>query len=219
VSTENRRDREREARRQGILDAAEAHISQYGLAATKMSDVAQAAELSKGALYLYFQNKSALCAALAERSLGCLVPKIQENMDSVDTGLEQVALLLRTNAEFMLTHPSHARLAMSWLLEGSKPGDVDSPSFRAYRARIAEMTGLAHRSFEAGQRDGSVRGELNAMSTCLQLWGALLGNLVLVASQEEVARRMPVPLSLADGIPQLIDVLLAGIAAGPRAST
>jgi len=212
LSTGNRRDREREARRQGILNAAEAHISEFGLAATKMSDVARAAELSKGALYLYFQNKSALCAAIAERAMASLIPTVQDKVSKSESGLGGIRQLLRSNAEFMLDHPSHARLAMSWLLEGSKPGDVDSPSFQAYRMRIAEMTGIAHQCFEQGQRDGSVRADLNAMSTCLQLWGSLLGNLVLVASQEEIARRMPLPLSLSEGVPQLIEVLIAGIA-------
>jgi AcrR family transcriptional regulator len=60
-----RRERERIARREAILDAAQELVAMQGYHGMRMDSVAEAAELSKGTLYLYFENKDALCAAVA----------------------------------------------------------------------------------------------------------------------------------------------------------
>ena len=60
-----RRERERTARREAILDAAEELVVSDGYHGLRMDAVAEAVELSKGTLYLYFANKDALCAAVA----------------------------------------------------------------------------------------------------------------------------------------------------------
>ena len=57
-----RRERERTARREAILDAAQELIAERGVPRDANGCVAEAVELSKGTLYLYFENKDALCA-------------------------------------------------------------------------------------------------------------------------------------------------------------
>lgn len=53
-----------------ILDAALRLFTAQGFAATKVDDVAAAAGLSKGAVYLYFPSKEALLEALVRRAVG-----------------------------------------------------------------------------------------------------------------------------------------------------
>jgi AcrR family transcriptional regulator len=53
-----------------ILDAALTLFTERGFAATKVDDVAAAAGLSKGAVYLYFPSKEALLEALVHRAVG-----------------------------------------------------------------------------------------------------------------------------------------------------
>ena len=55
-----RRERERTARREAILDAAQELIASEGYYGVRMDAVTDAAELSKGTLYLYFENKDCL---------------------------------------------------------------------------------------------------------------------------------------------------------------
>jgi AcrR family transcriptional regulator len=52
-----------------ILDAALRLFTDQGFAATKVEDVAAAAGLSKGAVYLYFPSKEALLEALVHRAV------------------------------------------------------------------------------------------------------------------------------------------------------
>lgn len=58
-----------ELRREEILDAGESLLVTKGLDAVTMADVAQAAGLAKGTVYLYFTAKTELLAALRARYL------------------------------------------------------------------------------------------------------------------------------------------------------
>jgi AcrR family transcriptional regulator len=56
------------ARREHILDAAERCFARTGFHATTMADICREAEVSPGALYVYFVSKEALIAGLCERN-------------------------------------------------------------------------------------------------------------------------------------------------------
>jgi AcrR family transcriptional regulator len=59
-------DRAKDERRQAILSAALDEFFERGFKAARMDDIARRAGLSKGALYLYFDTKEALFAALLD---------------------------------------------------------------------------------------------------------------------------------------------------------
>lgn len=67
-----RRQRERELRYQTILTAAESLFSGQGYHDTSMEQIADAAEVSVGAVYFYFKNKEDLLACLIDQSGYCL---------------------------------------------------------------------------------------------------------------------------------------------------
>lgn len=56
--------RRAEARPDEVLDAALEQFMAKGFAATRVEDIAKAAGLSKGAVYLYFPSKQALLEGL-----------------------------------------------------------------------------------------------------------------------------------------------------------
>lgn len=68
TSTEN--ERIREDQRRNILDAAAKLCARRGLAATRISDIAQAAGVSHGLVHHYFGTKNELFAAIIESVLG-----------------------------------------------------------------------------------------------------------------------------------------------------
>jgi AcrR family transcriptional regulator len=70
-----------QARRELILDAALQVFSNSTFAEAKMDDVATAAGLSKGTLYLYFSTKEALLQSLIKRYE--LLPELPELVDSI----------------------------------------------------------------------------------------------------------------------------------------
>ena len=68
-----RREREKEARRAAILDAARYVFFSKGLLAATVDDIAQRAELSKGTLYLYFRTKEEIYISLMNEGLDILI--------------------------------------------------------------------------------------------------------------------------------------------------
>lgn len=62
-------ERRKDARPQELLDAALALFVERGYAATRLDDVAARAGVSKGTLYLYFENKEELFKAVVRANL------------------------------------------------------------------------------------------------------------------------------------------------------
>jgi len=72
-----RRERERQMRRQQILDAAKKVFSAKGFSGATIESIAEEAELSPATLYLYFKNKDELYASLNMKMLEVLKQKIE----------------------------------------------------------------------------------------------------------------------------------------------
>ncbi|MCP2520353.1 TetR/AcrR family transcriptional regulator [Candidatus Aminicenantes bacterium AC-335-K20] len=60
MGVKERKEREREARKQTILEAAIEIFSRKGYEKTNMEEIAEKAELSKGVIYYYFESKEKL---------------------------------------------------------------------------------------------------------------------------------------------------------------
>ena len=78
--TKPRWERRKEARPQELLEAAIDLFVERGYAATRLEDVARRAGVSKGTLYLYYENKEELFKAVVRSSI---VPAIGEAEVSV----------------------------------------------------------------------------------------------------------------------------------------
>ena len=69
ILAEPRWQRRAESRPQELLDAALAEFVERGYAATRLEEVARRAGVSKGTLYLYYENKAELFKAVVRKSL------------------------------------------------------------------------------------------------------------------------------------------------------
>ncbi|MGH6964746.1 MAG: TetR/AcrR family transcriptional regulator [Phenylobacterium sp.] len=105
-----------EARRQQIVDAASACVRRAGFHGASMAEIAQAAGLSVGQIYRYFENKEAIIAAIVARDMAEMRDKFSQLQSSgeplreaiIDScvrsmdeqyGLERSALMLEVVAE------------------------------------------------------------------------------------------------------------------------
>src|SRR5262245_14190373 len=103
---EGRWQRRKEARPAEILSAALACFAERGFTATRMDDVAARAGVTKGTVYLYFENKEELFKALV-RSL--LLPNIQRLEEAASADLPASAFLERLLATWVeQVYPSPA---------------------------------------------------------------------------------------------------------------
>lgn len=86
MGIQKRKKREKEMRREQITDAAKRVIFVKGLKKTTIKDIAEEAELSPGAIYLYFENKEELYASLSLKALRYLDVRLSD-IASNDKGL------------------------------------------------------------------------------------------------------------------------------------
>jgi AcrR family transcriptional regulator len=89
MGTPERRERERQRRRQEILDAAKKVFSRRGFKGATMEDIASEAELSTGTLYLYFKSKDELYFSLNMKILQFLNDHLMELRARQDLTLRQ----------------------------------------------------------------------------------------------------------------------------------
>src|ERR1700728_5509555 len=72
-----------EFRRSEILAAATKVFATKGFVATHMEDIAEAARLAKGTLYLYFQSKDAIYQATVRQAMTKLAALTEERLPKV----------------------------------------------------------------------------------------------------------------------------------------
>jgi AcrR family transcriptional regulator len=77
MGLKERREREKEARKQQILDAARQLLFKKGIQSTSINQIARTAELGVGTIYFYFQSKEEIFYSLQEEGLDLLFRQIE----------------------------------------------------------------------------------------------------------------------------------------------
>ena len=88
-----------------ILTAAQQHFVQKGYAATRMEDIAAAADINKAMLHYYFRTKEKLFEEIVNQTLNTLIPRIAQAMDSEGTVLEKLEVVVNTYVTTLLEYP------------------------------------------------------------------------------------------------------------------
>jgi len=109
MGTAERRERERDALRARIMDAARAMFARDGFEAVSMRAIADAVEYSPAAIYLHFKDKAELFAEIVRHDFGTFAAAF-EAAASVPDPVERLRELGRTYVAFAVAHPNHYRL-------------------------------------------------------------------------------------------------------------
>ncbi len=112
-STSKRKEREREARREAILDAAARVFSRKSFYEATLEEIATEAELAKGTLYNYYKDKQDIFASLMARGQR----EFQEHMDEEITRGGALQDLLRrlfeVSLQSMMDHKYMFRMVLT----------------------------------------------------------------------------------------------------------
>ena len=98
--TNKRKEREKEARREAILDAAALVFSRKNFYEATLEEVAAEAELAKGTLYNYYKDKQDLFLSLMRRGFDMF----QQNVSDALEGSGTVEAVIRRTLESALGH-------------------------------------------------------------------------------------------------------------------
>lgn len=96
----SRLERKKERTRLEILHAATRVLARKGLHATKITDIAAAADVGVGTFYLHFDTKEALFAAVVEETVARLKATVDEARTSVSDPVERVVVSNRALCRF-----------------------------------------------------------------------------------------------------------------------
>lgn len=140
--------------RDGILDAAERVFLEKGVGTTAMADLADAAGVSRGAVYGHYKNKIEVCLAMCDRAFGQIeVPDENARVPALD-------ILLRAGMGFLrqCCEPGSVQRVLEILYLKCERSDENEPLLR--RRELLEKQGQRfgrrqiRRAVERGERRG-----------------------------------------------------------------
>ncbi|MBN2460030.1 MAG: TetR/AcrR family transcriptional regulator [Candidatus Cloacimonetes bacterium] len=169
MSIRERKAREKQIRRQTIIDAAEKLFFQKGFENATMDAIAQESELSKGTLYLYFKNKTELCSAIMGRGLQTLLNMIINREDNKLMGLNKLKKFVTTYEEFARIHFQYHQVIMNFRFNRWKCDQTGDESIRSMElfGRINQYIADIIRE---GIGDGSICREADPMIISHIIW-------------------------------------------------
>jgi AcrR family transcriptional regulator len=110
VGIEERKEREKEHRKEEILDAAQKVFFEKGLPTATMDEIAEAAELSKGTLYLYYKSKEDLYLGVMMRGMQALYTEYEGLAASHDSPLQKIVKLSELYIDFFSSNRKFFRM-------------------------------------------------------------------------------------------------------------
>jgi AcrR family transcriptional regulator len=169
-----RKEREKELRRNAIIDAAESVFFSGGYWTATMDDVAAAAELSKGTIYLYFKTKEEVYYAITLRGLKILTDYFQKAFEEGRNGLEKVFLMGQSFFRFSKEYPDYFNALGYYEIKEIDFGQSESVVNLCDHEGM-ECLDLLMRALKEGIGDGSINPQINPGTAAVILWGQAAG--------------------------------------------
>lgn len=204
-------ERRKDARPQEVLAAALDIFVERGYAATRLDDVAARAGVSKGTLYLYFENKEELFKAVVRENL---VPALSEAEDYIENYSGSSTDLLR---EFILAwwkRIGETKLSGITKLMMAESGNFPDVASFYHEEVISRGNALIIRVLERGMDSGEFR-KIDKVHANLIIVGPVL---MLMMWKHSFHACQPVPISASDYLDCFLDLITRGLHAAPTSA-
>src|SRR5579872_944829 len=192
-------------KRERILDAAVRVFARKGFHATRVSEVARAAGVADGTIYLYFESKDALLVSLFENRVERLLGFLERELPRTAGASARVRRIIEVQLGLLEGERDLAEVITVILRQSTKlMKGYAAPKFTAYLDAIAQV-------IEDGQVTGELRRDVSPHLAARAIFGALDG----IAMTWALGKADRGGLAWAAG--QLADMVLHGLS--PRASS
>ncbi|HEX6982334.1 MAG TPA: TetR/AcrR family transcriptional regulator [Balneolaceae bacterium] len=175
MGIEDRKAREKEKRREQILDAAEEVIFGKGIEQSTMSEIAEKAELSKGTIYLYFKNKNELYLAITQRGSDILNDCFARIFAGDHTGIELIRLIGEIYLDFVRSNPGYFKAFQFY----ESMNDVDELRNSEYAQccedNRCEAINFMIRALQIGMQDGTIDDSYDPKELAVLIWSSTRG--------------------------------------------
>ena len=209
---QERRDEEKEARRQQIIDAAERVIRKHGWEATNFGEIAKRARLSRSLVYFYFPTRDDLFHAVCDRGMADLERRFRKALESHRRGLDQLLAIGRAYHEFSVVEPLYFELLTVFQARAFEPDGQGEAEAQAHD-HGRNCLGLVAVALANGLRDGSVRKNLGDPAKASVLIWAFTHGMIQIARQKEGMLKEHFGLSAAETLEQGFELLRTSFSA------
>jgi TetR/AcrR family fatty acid metabolism transcriptional regulator len=186
-------------KRKRILDAAVRVLARKGFHATRVSEVAKAAGVADGTIYLYFDSKDALLVSLFEDRVERLLAFLDAELPRAQTASEKLRRVIELQLGLLESERDLAEVLTVILRQSTKlMKEHAAPKFNAYIDAIARVVA-------EGQASGELRSDVAPRLVARAIFGALDG----IAMTWALGRAKHGALLRASG--QLAQIMLRGL--------
>ena len=187
-------------KRERILDAAVRVFAKKGFHATRVSEVAKAAGVADGTIYLYFKSKDELLVSLFEDRVDRLLAFLRTALPEAPTASDKLRRIIELQLGLLEGERDLAEVITVILRQSTKlMKEYAAPKFMAYLDAIARVVA-------EGQKAGDFRDDVAPHLVARATFGALDG----IALTWALGKAEQGALRRASG--QLADLMLRGLA-------
>lgn len=177
-----RKEREKEQRRNDIIDAAEIVFFEKGLTNSTMDEVAEEAELSKGTLYLYFKSKEEIHFEIKSRALNILKKMFRKSISEKKNGIENCLEIGKAYVDFVERHRNYHKAIIYF-----ESNDCSICDFRdKCEEFFKEDNPLLFfvQTINQGIADGTIRSDIPANALAQTVWSQTNGVLQFISTKQ-----------------------------------
>ena len=148
MSTQERRERDKEKMRRRILDAAKQLFAKDGFDNVSLRSIASAIEYSPAALYRYFKNKREILSVLRNEGFELYVERQHERTGKFPDPIERLKEGGKGYIQFAMTDPEYFKLMFCTNCEQvalhGKWAESSTLSYCYFRSNVEECIALGH---------------------------------------------------------------------------
>ena len=156
--------------RQRILDAAAQVLSRRGYAGTRLTDVAEAAEIQAPAIYYYFPSRDDLVEEVVWSGVARMTEHVQARLDGLPPGtaaMDRIEAAVEAHLRFELEISDYTTAAIR------NAGQIPEEIRVRYDVEANRYGDVWRKLFQDARRDGEMRPELDPRAARMLVLGAL----------------------------------------------
>lgn len=202
------KEQHRSQKRAAIESAAAVAFAEKGFRSATVAEIARAAGITPGTIYLYFGSKEDLLFATVLAEIDDLERRMRDVLAGAGSALVVLRRMMGAYWEFCSERPHGFQMLMAGLAHDAR-SKASVELTAAYDRRAAGCLALLREVLGRGMAEGVVRSG-DASELALAIWGACHGILQLAVSSADPSRF--VGFEVADLFDRTCDALLHGIA-------
>ena len=180
-----RKSREKDQRRNAILSAAKSLIAKRGVEGMSVNELAEATELNKATLYLYFNDKDDLVDAVAYEGLVLLEKECQKADRQTLSGFERVLDLARITFAFYRRYPVYFR-ALNHQERRRENERLETPFAAKGNETSSRIFGRIAEGVRQGIEEGSIRKGIDVQVVLVLLYAQVYGVMHTIYAKEDI---------------------------------